>query len=357
MHFLTSRPYLIAIMIAGGVFFWMKNSVQPAPTLQPAIKKERPLQRVEITPIRAQTLVRELQFTGVTEPARVSQVAAEVAGTVVRVGAERGSSVRRGSMILQIDQGNINPDLKSANAELARIQRDFDAQKSLVDRGLAARNSINALQAQLSAAEAQVSRFQRSLGNTSVDAPFSGFLADRLVELGDYVNPGQAVAELLLLDTLIITGSVSERDIAKVRLGQSGYVVLTDGSQLGGVVRYIAPRSDAATRTFKVELEIPNDQQKLRGGMTTDVQIEYAKIQAHKLSPALVSLDNAGYPGVHAVDQDAKVVFYRAEILEADPDGIWLGNLPDQLNLITQGQGFVRAGEEVIAVVSETEER
>ena len=129
-----------------------------------------------------------------------------------------------------------------------------------------------------------------------------------------------------------------------------GSARLVTGQMVEGQIRYVGSRSDPATRTFTVELEVPNPSGRFAAGMSAELRISLEHALAHRIPASLLALDDAGVLGVKAVDEQGRVVFQPAQIVRADADWIWLGGLPERLRLITLGQGFVNPGATVTAV-------
>jgi multidrug efflux system membrane fusion protein len=170
-------------------------------------------------------------------------------------------------------------------------------------------------------------------------------LQDRYVELGDYVNAGDEVALLVDTDPLLVVGEVAERHVQPLGIGKSGVARVSSGEPLAGTVRYLAPVADEATRTFRIELAIPNEGSRIRGGMSAELKLAAEEITVHVISPALLALDDEGVVGVKAVDASNRVRFYPVDIASTDSEGMSVTGLPPELDLITVGQGYVRAGD------------
>jgi multidrug efflux system membrane fusion protein len=100
------------------------------------------------------------------------------------------------------------------------------------------------------------------------------------------------------------------------------------------------------TRTFRVEVELPNPDGKLRDGVSADIRIPVKQLKAIHISPGILVLDDAGTVGVRVVINDV-VRFYPIQIIEDGPDGMWITGLPEHANVITVGQQFVNNGERV----------
>jgi multidrug efflux system membrane fusion protein len=117
-----------------------------------------------------------------------------------------------------------------------------------------------------------------------------------------------------------------------------------------GRIRYVAPVADEATRTFTVELEVANADGKLRAGGTAELSIPAQTVLAHRVSPSLLTLDDAGNVGVKIINDSGEVEFVVADIALSSSDGVWLAGLPPTATIITVGQGYVASGAVVDAV-------
>ena len=117
-----------------------------------------------------------------------------------------------------------------------------------------------------------------------------------------------------------------------------------------GTIRYVAPVADEATRTFQVELEIDNSDGSLRAGGTAELRIPAEQVLAHRISPSLLTLDDAGNVGIKIVNGGGEVEFVVADVALSTSDGIWIVGLPETATIITVGHGFVAPGSVVNAV-------
>jgi len=115
-------------------------------------------------------------------------------------------------------------------------------------------------------------------------------------------------------------------------------------------VRYIARTADEQTRTYRIELDIPNPQHTIRAGMTTLVRLPLATVPSHFLSPSILSLDDSGTLGVKIINGESTVRFLPVTIISAEADGYHVAGLPERVTLITVGHEFVTDGEAVTPV-------
>jgi multidrug efflux system membrane fusion protein len=108
--------------------------------------------------------------------------------------------------------------------------------------------------------------------------------------------------------------------------------------------------ADEATRTFTVELEVENRDGQLRAGGTAELRVPAEVVLAHRISPSLLTLDDAGNVGVKIVNDQGEVEFVVADIALSSYDGVWLAGLPETATIITVGQGYVAPGSVVAAI-------
>jgi multidrug efflux system membrane fusion protein len=186
-----------------------------------------------------------------------------------------------------------------------------------------------------------------ALDNTEIRAPFDGIFVDRLVEVGDYVMMGDTIAIVSDDDPGLVVADVTELERNNLRIGGKATAHLVTGKIITGQIRFISVTADPVTHTFEVEVEVPNPQRDMPAGVTAELHIPVETILAHEVSAALLSLNDEGILGVKAVNAKNQVVFYPAQLADATTKGIWLTGLPNQLQFITVGQGFVRAGDTV----------
>jgi multidrug efflux system membrane fusion protein len=168
-----------------------------------------------------------------------------------------------------------------------------------------------------------------------------------MVEVGDFVDVGDEVALVIEQDPYLVVGDAPETLVARFRPGEPGTARLADGRVVEGRVRYVATQADPATRTFRVELEVPNPAGRFPAGMSARVLVREPEVLAHRVSAAVLILADDGTVGIKAVAGDGTVSFHPTRIVKSEADAVWLGGLPERLRLITTGQGFVAAGERV----------
>lgn len=351
------RSFLIALAIGLGTLLWvlsgplLGNGGQPELQKAPAqLAAADARQEVRVRLQTAERHVAEVVVNGRTEANREVMLRTEQAGAVIELPAEKGTLLEEGQLVARLAERDRQAAVEEARALLASRQLEYDAAKQLRERGHAAETHYVMARAQLEQAQTALRRAELAQEQLSVRAPFAAVLEERPVELGDVLQLGEVVGRLVDLDPLLAVASVNERDVGAMRLGARGEARLADGEVREGSIRYIARAADPETRTFRVELALPNPDHSLKAGMTAELRLPLGERMAHLISPAILVLSDEGPVGVRSVNEDDEVEFHPVEILEQRPEGVWVAGLPEQVRLITLGQNYVEAGQRVRAM-------
>ena len=197
-------------------------------------------------------------------------------------------------------------------------------------------------------------------GRTSypkVKAPFDGYLETFSVKEGDYLNTGAVCATIIDPDPMRLIGEVSEKEINFVKVGAKAVAELISGKKVEGVVSFVSTSANKGTRTFRVEIDVKNSDRSIRDGVSAQIAIEGDTILAHKISPSILMLGEAGELGIRTVNEVDQVEFKKIEILEDSMEGIWITGLPKNTRIITIGQEYVFQGQTVnVKEISESPE-
>ena len=197
-------------------------------------------------------------------------------------------------------------------------------------------------------------------GRTSypkVKAPFDGYLEIFSVKDGDYLNTGAVCATIIDPDPMRLIGEISEKEINFVKVGAKAVAELISGKKVEGVVSFVSTSANKGTRTFRVEIDVKNSDRSIRDGVSAQIAIEGDTILAHKISPSILMLGEAGELGIRTVNEDDQVEFKKIEILEDSMEGIWITGLPKNTRIITVGQEYVFQGQTVnVKEISESPE-
>jgi len=351
--------YITASVIALVIGLWLfsgqvdQEGIDEHPTVA-QINEARAAELQDLAPtrVRARVLnaspqVEEVVLRGRTENKRTVAVKAEVAGRIVERPVERGTPVKVGDLLCRIAMDDRMAGLNEARENLNQAEIEYDGSLRLKERGFQSDTAIAQAKARRAAAQAELERSELSIARTFIRAPFAGIVEDVALEVGDYVSAGEPCATVVDLDPMLLVGRVPEKDVRQLQVQQVVRGLLSDGREIGGPISFIGLQSDTATRTYAVEVQVPNPDYELRSGITTEIHIAVAEVMAQKVSPAVFALDDEGNIGVRTVNARNLVEYHPVEIVRTDVDGVWVSGLPDVATVITVGQEMVVPGEEV----------
>ena len=302
-------------------------------------------------------IARFIRATGSLMAEEQAEVAAETAGRVVAASIERGAAVARGAELIRISATETDAQLKEAEANAAQLearlgitggaaldvnavpevqnakagadlaQAEFARIKSLLDQRVvsqseydqrrtqaeaarqqyeAAKNGAAQQYQMLQAARARVSLAHKAYSDTSVRAPFSGVVAQRLVTTGDYVTKGMKVATIVRVDPLRVQLTVPEQAVSSMAPGQpvTFEVDAYPGRQFEGKVKYVSPALQADQRALTVEAIVPNGEGALKPGLFATARIEQPGRTPGVLIPASSVQVTSGTSRVYVVAGD-----------------------------------------------------
>lgn len=309
---------------------------------------------------------------GQTEAARQVSVMSETSGRVVSDPLRKGASVTTGELLCKLDPGTRGSSLAEAQARVPEAEaRLAEARARLAEATIndtaaarlsqggfasetrvasahaaleAAEAAVKSASAGVQSAEAAVAAAEKEIERLEIRAPFAGLLESDTAELGALLQPGVPCATVIQLDPIKLVGFVPETEVNRIEVGASAGARLATGQEVTGVVSFLSRSADALTRTFRVEIEVPNPELSIRDGQTAEILISAPGDQAHLLPASAMTLDNAGQLGVRIVDENEEARFVPVGFLRDTVDGVWLTGLPDQAAVIVVGQEYVNDG-------------
>ena len=354
--------HLAALFIAAGIAGWMwqgeymkggEGSATAETIAEREAKRDASRFKVRTAVVQPTERFDTLLVRGRTEAFSRVSVKSETAGTLRERKVAKGDTVAAGDLLCVIDPGTRGSSLRQAEAALEQAQADYDANAKLLKRGFTTRSRVRALKTALDAAQAALDQAKQEVGRTEIVAPVAGRVEDPIAEEGDVLRVGDGCVTLVDYDPMKFVAQISERDVTKVAIGMPTRTELVNGRKVEGRIGFIAPTADAATRTFLMEVELPNDDGTLREGVTAETFIALEPVQAYRLNSSWLTLSDAGELGVRTVDAESKVRFRPVRIVAQTDEGVWVDGLDPGARVIALGQNFVDEGEVVIPTALE----
>ncbi len=351
------RSHMIAIGTAIAIILWFATGLfngdgNNGPELTAAEQEaaNATVARVRVSESVATMRRGSIIIRGRTEAKRAVEVRAETQGTIAKLPVEKGQRISEGDVLCELAPNARGAQLAEAQALVKQRQLEYDASRQLAEKGYRAPTVAAGSKAAYDAAQARLKQMEVEMGQTKIRAPFDGIFDERPVEVGDYMRVGDVCGLVVELDPLLIVGQVAEDRVSALQIGEAGRARLVTGETAEGQIRFVAKTADPATRTFRVELEVPNPNLSMRSGVTAEIIVPGKEVLAHKIPSGVISLDDNGVIGVRTVNSEKKVEFRRVTLVDDTPDGLWVTGLPEKITLITVGQDYVREGQTVEAV-------
>lgn len=270
--------------------------------------------------------------------ARAGVNAAETQIANARAGVQSAESAIEGARAA-IESAQSGIEGAKARLSSAEAQRE-SAQAAIQSAATGEENASAGVQSALAA----VAAAEKDIENLTITAPFAGLLETDTAELGALMQPGAACATVIQLDPIKLVAYAPESEIARVETGAQAGARMVDGRELLGKVTFVSRSADPVTRTFRVEITLPNPDMAIRDGQTVEIGIEAEGAPAHLIAQSTLTLNDEGALGVRTIDENTQAQFMPVTFLRDTRNGVWVTGLPDTVDLITVGQEYVTDG-------------
>ena len=375
---------IIAIIVCAGIAgFIFRNDlnaylntqdviIEETNEISPEIKEKKINKQKAVSVLvqksNEQEVTNGILLRGQTEAFKSVQVKAETSGSVISQPIRKGTFVKNGELLCELEVGTKSDVLSEAKVALALSLDELDAsihqhelrvqaaerQKSLLKRGVGTEAAVEAAELSASSAETQslskrqavanvearINRATTELNNTKIIAPFDGLLESDTAEYGDFMQTGAPCGTLLALNPIKLIGYATETQVSKIEVNTTAGARLISGDTVSGTVSFISRSADPTTRTFLVETTVPNENYEIREGSTADIYISLAGAKGHLLPQSSLTLNSSGVLGVRiALDDKAK--FIPINIIRDAEEGVWVTGLPNSVDVIIVGQEYV----------------
>ena len=344
--------YRAALVILVLAVLWIGSGVlggHKSETTDATAKPANTVPRVQVMRVLASGRDATLTIRGRTQALHSVDVRAQVDGVVRAIRFEKGDHVKAGDILCELMVNDRQAKMDEASALVAERDKEASAADNLLKQGATSITSAKQAMAALEAARAAQRTQQIELANTKIRAPFDGVIDDRYVNVGDYMRVGDKCELVIAPQPFLAVGSLSEQDVGHVKVGEPASATLVTGETVNGKVYFVASKADDTTRTFRLEVELPNPDAKLKVGVSADIHVPVKAVRAMKISSGILVLNDNGVVGVRTV-QNGIVHFQPVNIISDGPDGMWVSGLADGTTVITVGQEFVAEGARVKAV-------
>ena len=346
---------LLALVVFVAAVLWVltghfaavgSETPEPGATEAEAVV-ETPKRTVAVVRAEVTDYARLIRISGVTEADKLAILAARSNGVVQELTAEAGDTVERGAVVMLLEGEDVRAAVKTAQDQLAQAAEQLAVGETLSAKGSLPETQLTARRAAKSAAEGALSQAQAAADRLSLVAPFAGTVDAVNVEEGEWVQQGTPIATLIALDPIIVKAEVAERDVAHVAVGAKALVRLVSGIELEGTVKHLARKASDKTRTFALEVDLPNPDGAIPSGMTAELRLTAATQPALTVPRSILTLNEAGQVGLRVVTEGDIAAFLPVDLIDDTEAGFVVTGVPQGARVIVAGQDLVRDGDAV----------
>ena len=270
---------VLGLAVASGAAWWFQSPARSARTGTPAPQGNaaakpgaqgpaKPVM-VEATKVRQMTMRDDAEAVGSLRSRRSVVLRPEISGRITQLNFSDGQRVRKGQLLVQLDDQLPRAQVQQSRAELSIARANHKRNQELVAQGFISQRSVDESAANLEVAEAKLALAEATAQRLRIVAPFDGIAGIRGVNVGDYLKDGADIVNVEDLDAVYVDFRLPERLQNKVKTGQTARVAFDalPGVQYSAVVLAINPQIDADGRSLAVRGCIDNRRLQLRPGM------------------------------------------------------------------------------------------
>jgi membrane fusion protein (multidrug efflux system) len=238
-----------------------------------------------------------------------ADVIAKVEGEIREVLTEEGDEVTKGQVLARLDGDRLRLELNESQARLRKMQRDFERNKDLRQKGLLSEGDFEKLQYDLEALQASYNLASLELDYTQIRAPINGVVSERYIKIGNTIKVGDPLYRITGLDPLVAYLHVPEREYRQISVGQPVAINIDAlaGQRIVATVTRVSPIVDAATGTFKISIEIHDAERQIKPGMFGRISIVYDRHENVLQIPRSAIVEETGGESVFIVE-DGKAI-------------------------------------------------
>jgi membrane fusion protein (multidrug efflux system) len=279
-------------------------------------------------------------------------VIAKVSGEVRELMAEEGDDVVSGQILARLDGDRLRLEMQQAQANLQKLQRDYQRNIDLKDRNLISEGDFEKIRFEMDALQATYDLAKLELSYTEIRAPINGVVSERFIKLGNTIDINEQTFKVTSLEPLISYLHVPEREYRRIDPGQMATIEIDalHGMSFEGVVARISPVVDPLTGTFKITIEVSDPSRRLKPGMFGRIGIVH-DIHANALQvPRSAVVEEAGQSSVFIVSEG---VAERRNITTGyaqDGNIEILQGLDDADEIVVVGQTSLKNGSKVSVI-------
>ncbi|MDF1579632.1 MAG: efflux RND transporter periplasmic adaptor subunit [Desulfuromonadales bacterium] len=280
-------------------------------------------------------------------------LSAELAGPVRWIGPAEGDSVVAGEAILRIDPDTQRANYERSVAEVELQRKKFERYEVMIAQQLISQQEYDNVVYDYRRAQADLEVERLNLAKSTLKSPVSGVLDRLLVDRGEYVSPGTALATVVQIDRLKVLVAVPERNVRFFKAGDRVTVRYAsidgeDGPSREGKIEHLAYQADALTRTYRAEIALDNPHRQLRPGMIVRVEFFRRTLTQVVTVPLYAVVERDGVTYVYIENNGMAHQRKVTTGLVVDDQVVILDGISRGERLIVKGQQLISDGDRVV---------
>lgn len=303
-------------------------------------KKEKKAALVKVITVEMSDFVKRVEIVGSCQAKTVVTVSSEEPGLVRKLYFDKGDKVKKGALLLNLDDTLLRASLKELQASYDMERLNYDKLRALKKgRGAVTDFDLKNSLLKVNMAGARVDSIKAQLSKKKIFNPIDGIVEVKHVEAGEYVTPGKAIATISDLSTVKIEAAVAEKDLSYFTVGTVAEIVFNayPGESFKGTIDYISPQVERSAGTFNIEVGLKNTSGRFKPGMMARVKLIKERCGNCLLVPQDAVIDDVEGPVIFVVRPDDSV----------ERRVVRLGETEDSRVVINSG---IAAGERLVVV-------
>jgi membrane fusion protein (multidrug efflux system) len=311
-----------------------------------ATQGERPPVRVQVITATPRTLPHAITSVGSLESPDMATVSAEIAGRILSLDIPEGRRVDTGHVLAHLDDAQHRAAVSVARARRKNARDRLSRLESLRKKSVSSEQAYDDAKSEFDAASGAFNEANTRLAKSTISAPFAGVLGLREVNVGQYVESGDAIVEITRVDPLELSFAVPQRHAGEVAAGQKVLGrVGTCGASFEGEVAAVDPRVDVATRSIHLQATVPNPDGTLFPGMAVSLRLVVGEIAGALVVPQEAIVRQGTKHMVYTLDAENKAKQHVVVLGQFFVDGVHLqAGIAPGARVVAAGQQKLRPG-------------
>lgn len=269
-----------------------------------------------VAPAKVMVLEDKISLVGSLNAINAVDLVSEIDARVEEILFDEGEAVQQGDVLFRLEQRKLSATVAQTTARYKLARTNLERAASLLQRQTISQQDYDQAAAEFEAIEASLELEKERLADATLIAPFSGMLGEHFVSRGQFTTRGQLLASLVSIDPIEVEFYVPERYCGQLKTGQSIDISVEayPGQRFDGLITFISPKVDLASRTVLVKARLSNPEAVLKPGMFGNLELVFTLVEDALVIPEAALQFNRDQASVVLMDGDGKAVFRDVEV-------------------------------------------